>query len=194
MLWSLLTSGLALKLGFFHAAWYEVGIELGLDGTTSFVVTLVLIGAGLTLLRLPMQLVGLLGPRVALLLWPVLVWMGLACWVVPGVLHRPVLTLGVGGVLALAGAAARYASTHYPEGFRKALLAGKGLLVPLIGIVAGFADGPLSVFLLPAAVAVLVGLPVRFGWMLLGRVPVERFDAKMADMGWFRRAGMSDDV
>lgn len=38
MLWTLLTSALALKLWFFLAVWYEVGIELGLNGTSAFVI------------------------------------------------------------------------------------------------------------------------------------------------------------
>ncbi|HZY74357.1 MAG TPA: hypothetical protein VFE22_14715, partial [Edaphobacter sp.] len=106
-MWSLLTSGFALKIWFFLAVWYEVGVELGLDGKAAFVMTLMLLGGGLTLLRLPMQLVGLLGPRVALLVGA-LVWAGLAWWTVPEAAQHPALALPCGRPRVLAGAACRY--------------------------------------------------------------------------------------
>ena len=52
-----------IKFGLFLCVWYEVSVELGLSGGTAMVVTLLVCGAGMMLLRLPGQILSLLGPR-----------------------------------------------------------------------------------------------------------------------------------
>jgi hypothetical protein len=183
------------KIGLFVAAWYEVAVELGLDSGSAFVLTLGLIGAALTVFRLPAQLLQLYGPRLAILAGPVLIWLTLAWWVMPGgFLRHPVLALGLAGLLTLVGAAARYAWTRHRVEAERRVDQVKQLIVPIAMFVLQETLGSSWELISAAAMVVLVAMPMRLGWVLIGPVPAERVDAKMGEAEWFRRAGMSDEL
>lgn len=184
-----------IKLGLFVAIWYEVSVELGISGNTALILTLLVCGGGMMLLRLPGQLLSMLGPRVVVLATPLAVWAGLAWWLMPDMAASyPVLTLIAAGLLAVAGAAAHYAVGRYPAWFARRRPALRALVVPAVCILLGLAAqmplNPLAV----AAAAVLLGLPLRLGWRFIGPVSPHKFDARMGDADAFRRAGFSDDV
>ncbi|HEX3861115.1 MAG TPA: hypothetical protein VHY35_05430 [Stellaceae bacterium] len=187
--------GLMWKIGLFVAAWYEVSVELGLDAGTAFVLTLVLIGAALTVFRLPAQLLNLYGPRLALLVGPVIIWLALAWWVLPrAFLRHPMLALTLAALLVLGGAAWRYGWTRYREETMRAIDRVKQLTVPAGMLVLQATLGNRWGLVCVAALAVMVAMPMRLGWLLIGPVPAERVDAKMGEPNWFRRAGMSDEL
>lgn len=180
-----------IKLGLFLALWYEVAIELGLGAKLAFVLTLLVIGAGLTLLRLPAQVMAVAGPRVAV----VLLWVCLAWWAFPKVFSGyPAMSLLGGGLLMLGGAGLRYVATRYRR--EAAVLGPSGARsgVPLTCVVLGLIYAEVMSPMVMAAGLVVVGLPLRMGWQLIGAIPPERFDAKMGDGGAFRRKGMSDEL
>jgi len=186
---------LLIKLGLFLCVWYEVSAELGIGGGTAFAMTLLVCGAGLMLLRLPGQVLSILGPPAVLVIGPVVVWAGLAWWLMPGVFPAyPVLTLIAALVLALTGAATKYAVSRYPSWFARRWLMLRGLMSPLGMILVELADqwrmSPLSL----AAVIVLVGMPLRLGWRFIPPLSPHKFDAKMGDGESFRRAGFSDEA
>lgn len=184
-----------IKLGLFLCVWYEVSVELGLSGGTAMVVTLIVCGAGLMLLRLPGQILSMLGPRAIVLVGPLAVWIGLAWWLMPDTLTGyPALVLMAAAFLALAGAAAHYAVSRYPTWFARRQPMLRGFISPGLSILVGLAHQlPLGLLSL-AVIAVLVGMPLRLGWRFIGPVSPHKFDAKMGDGDSFRRAGFSDDA
>jgi hypothetical protein len=184
-----------IKLILFLCIWYEVSTELGLSGGTAMVVTLLVCGAALMLLRVPGQLMSLLGPRTIALAGPVVVWMGLAWWLMPTVVTSyPALALVVAAGLVVAGAAARYAVTRYAVWLSRHAYMLRASISPGISILLGLADQLPRGLLSLAVIALLIGMPVRLGWRLIGPPRPAKFDAKMGDAEGFRHAGFSDEA
>jgi len=187
--------GLLIKIGLLLCVWYEVTAELGLTPGMALLVTLLICGAALMLLRLPAQLLSLAGPRAIVALGPLLVWGALAWWLWPGVVTAyPALAVLTAVILALLGAGSHYVVSRYPERFAKRVPLLRGTIIPMACVgLALAAQWPWT--FLPALVAIVViGLPLRLGWRFIGPVSPDRFDAKMGDAGSFRRSGFSKDV
>jgi hypothetical protein len=184
-----------IKLGLFLCIWYEVSAELGIAGGTAFAVTLLVCGACMMLLRLPGQILSIIGPRALVLAGPVIVWAGLAWWLMPNVVSAyPALAMIAAAVLALAGAAVRYAVSRYPRWFAGHLPMLRGGIVPGIGLLLGLANQHATGLLSLAVIAVLIGMPLRLGWRFIAPASPHKFDAKMGDADGFRRAGFSDEA
>lgn len=187
--WVTAMRGMKLKMIIFLCIWYEVGVELGLGGGTAFAVALLLIGLGMTLLRVPGQLLATPG------MWPLMVWLGLALWLMPGlVLHHPALILIAGALLAVIGAGARYANTRYTALIAPHRAMMRGGVVPVTCALLGFANEWQSGWLTAPILVVLIGMPLRMGWRFVGVIPPHRFDAKTGNAGDFRRDGFSDET
>lgn len=174
--------GFWIKLGLALAAWYEVSAELGLGGGVAFVVTLLTLAAGLTLLRLPDVIAARLGPAVTVVIAPVGVWFGLAAWLMPGVIIAyPVLALAGLALLALSGAALHYASARYPARFLPLGPMLRAGTVPAACLALGGADQlAMRLLSLPVA-ATLLAMPIYLGWRFIGPAARERFDAQFGD-------------
>lgn len=184
-----------IKLILFLVVWYEVTAELGLSGGTALVVALLVCGFGMMLLRLPLQILSVLGPRGIIVAGPVVVWLALAWWLAPNkVMAFPVFTLAIGAQLALLGGAARYAVTRYPAWFARHMPMLRGAISPVGSILLGLSDQLPQGLLSLAALAVLIGMPVRLGWKFIPPLAAHKFDAKMGDADGFRRAGFRDEA
>ena len=147
------------------------------------------------LLRLPGQLVSMLGPRALVWVGPLAVWVGLAWWLMPNTFTAyPALALVAAVLLALAGAAAHYVVSRYPGWFARHARKLRASVIPFaavaLGVVLQLPSGLLSL----VVVAVLIGMPLRLGWRFIGPVSPHKFDAKMGDGETFRRAGFSNDA
>lgn len=187
--------GLSMKLILFLVVWYEVTVELGLSGGTALVIALLVCGGGMMLLRLPLQILSMLGPRAIVVAGPVIVWLGLAWWLAPNkVAAYPVFALGIGALLALLGGAARYAVTRYPAWLDRHMPMLRAGISPGASILLGLSDQLPQGLLSLAALIVLVGMPVRLGWKFIPPLAPHKFDAKMGDADGFRRAGFRDDA
>jgi hypothetical protein len=184
-----------IKLVLFLCLWYEVSVELGLSGATAVVVTLLICGGALMLLRLPGQLLATLGPRMIVWAAPLAVWLGLAWWLVPGLFTRyPALTVTVPVGLGLLGAGAHYVVSRYPGWFGRARPVLRALLVPIIVALLGLASQVPDGLLRLCVVTLLVLMPMRYGWRFIGPVAPHKFDAKMGDARGFRGAGYRDQA
>ena len=186
---------LLFKLILFLCVWYEVSVELGLNGSTAMVVALLVCGGGMMLLRLPFQILSMLGPRAAVLVAPLAVWIGLMWWLMPGTFTAfPALALVAAAGLALIGAAAHYAISRYPLWFARIEPMLRASISPvasiLLGIVAQLQSGLLSLLV----TVIVIAMPLRLGWRFIGPVSPHKFDARMGDAEGFRRAGFSDDA
>jgi hypothetical protein len=185
---------LLIKLLLFCAIWYEVTVELRLSGGTALVVTLLVCGGLMMMLRIPAQLLSVLGPRAVVLLGPVIVWAGLAWWLAPQIVTTfPAFVLGVGAMLTLVGAALRYAVTRYVMFFARHARMLRGAISPGLSLLLGVSEHVPGGLLTIAAVALLVAMPLRLGWRFVGPVPPPKFDAKMGDAKSFRDSGFRDD-
>lgn len=183
------------KLILFLAMWYEVTVELGLGGGTALLVALLACGAGLTLLRLPLQILSMLGPRAVVMAAPVVLWLTLVWWLAPNAVWTyPVFTMIGGAVLVLIGAAARYAVSRYPNGLARRTPMLRGAISPLGSSVVAMSDQLPQGLLSVALLAVLVAMPLRLGWKFIPPLAPHKFDAKMGDADGFRRAGFRDDA
>lgn len=186
---------LLIKLGLFLAVWYEIATELGLSGGTAIVVTLLICGGAMMLLRLPGQILSAVGPRAIVWVGPLVIWLGLAWWLVPGLFTRyPALTLTVPLGLGLLGAAAHYAVSRYPGWFGRVRLILRALLVPVIAVLLGLASQIPDGLLKLGVVTLLVLMPMRHGWRFIGPVSPHKFDARMGEARGFRGAGYRDEA
>jgi hypothetical protein len=186
--------GLLIKLGLLLVIWYEVAAELHVGGGTAFVITLLGIGALLMLVRLPGQVIAMLGPAAFQFAAPMIVWVGLAWWLVPTAFTSfPALALIIAGLLATTGAATNYLVTRYPQWFVPRWPAIKGLVSPLGCFVLMMADYTAVGLLTMTVIAALILMPLRLGWRFIAPVTAERFDAKMGNQENFRRDGYSDE-
>jgi hypothetical protein len=155
-----------IKLGVLLYLWYEVSAELYLTGGTTLALSLLVCGAGMMHPNLPIQLVAL--PRILLLAAPAAVWFGLAWWLVPeAAAVYPALALLLAALLALAGAAARYAVWRYSEWFsqRHAML--RGAVVPGSILLMALAGSHVRMIGL-TVIGMLAALPLRLGWRVMG--------------------------
>jgi hypothetical protein len=186
--------GMFIKLGVLLGVWYEVSVELGLGGGTAFAVTLLGLGAGMMLLRLPGQILALLGPPAAQVIGPSAVWVGLAWWLMPGALNAyPAFTLMGGAVLVMLGAASHYALVRYAAWFAPRWPMLRGLLSPagclVLLVVDTFGVGVLRM----TVIAALLAMPLWFGWRFIAPAVQTHFNARMGNAESFRRSGCSDD-
>jgi hypothetical protein len=186
--------GLLLKVGFLLAIWYEVAAELRVGGGTAFVITLLGLCTLMMLVRLPGQVLAMIGPTVFQFVGPILVWFALASWLMPrAVTSFPALALLAAGLLTTAGAAIHYLVTHYPQWFEPRWPMIQGAVSPLgCGVLWAanhFAIGILSLFV----IAALLLMPLRVGWRFIAPATAERYDAKMGNHESFRRDGYSDE-
>lgn len=184
-----------IKLGLFLCVWYEVSVELGLSGATGLLATLLVCGAGVMLLRLPLQVLSLMSPRMIAWGAPLAIWMGLAWWLFPrAVASYPTLALSVAALLAITGAAARYVVARYPQAVQRHTPMFRGLVTPLASSLFGLAGQTETGLLGLVVVLVLAGMPLRLGWRFVGPVPPAKFDAQMGEERSFRGSGFSDEV
>jgi hypothetical protein len=186
--------GMFIKLGVLLAIWYEVSVELGLASGTAFVVTLLGFGAGMMLLRLPGQILALLGPPAVQLIGPAAVWAGLVWWLMPGTFNAyPAFTLMGGGVLVMLGAAGHYVLLRYSAWFAPRWPMLRGLLSPAGCLVLLVVDTFGVGFLKLTVVAALLAMPLRVGWRFIAPAIQTHFDARMGNEESFRRSGSSAD-
>ena len=185
---------LLIKIGLFLCLWYEVSVELGLSQGTAFALTLMICGAGLMVLRLPGQLLAMLGPQAIAWVGPGVIWFGMAWWLMPNAVGSyPGLTLVSGTLLALAGAGLHYTVSRYPAWFARRNHMLRGSIVPVICVLLGLFQAFATSFLTFPVIALLMGMPLRFGWRFIGPAAPHKFDARMGDYETFRRDGFSRD-
>jgi hypothetical protein len=187
--------GLLLKVGFLLAIWYEVAAELRVGGGTAFVITLLGLCTLMMLVRLPGQVLAMIGPTMFQFIAPMIVWVGLAWWLMPTAFTSfPALALIFAGLLATIGAATHYLVTCYPQWFETRWPMIKGAVSPLgcgvLWLANHFAIGALSLIVMAA----LLLMPLRVGWRFIAPATAERFDAKMGNHENFRRDGYSDEL
>jgi hypothetical protein len=191
--------GLAWKLGALVCLWYEVAVELHIDGTTAFFVALLVIAAGLFMLRLPSQLIGLIGPSTLALLVHGVAWLVVYFAVAPRVVtDLPlVLTLFAVAVLVMMGGQCR---VMFEEQRRKY---GREMWARHSGVITGAVLGVLFLAMVAVrqwhsiwplvAYVLLPGLPFMFGWRMGPIAGQWRADAKFGSAKDFRSAGYSDE-
>ena len=65
--------------------------------------------------------------------------------------------------------------------------------MPVICVLLGLFQAFATSFLTFPVIALLTGMPLRFGWRFIAPVAPHKFDARMGDSETFRRDGFSRD-
>jgi len=191
--------GLAWKLGALVCLWYEIAVELKIDGTTAFFVALLVIAAGLFLLRLPSELSAMLGPRTIALLAHGVAWLLVYFAVAPRVVTDMPLVLVLMAVAALVMMGGQCRALYERE--RRKF--GKDVWNRHSGVITGVVLGGLFLGMVAirqwhsiwpmVAYVLLPGLPFMFGWRMGPIAGQSRPDAKFGKAKDFRAAGYSEE-
>ncbi|NEV75906.1 hypothetical protein DYI24_02455 [Rhodopseudomonas sp. BR0C11] len=191
--------GLAWKLGLLVCLWYEIAVELKINGTAAFLVAMLVIAGGLFVLRLPSQLAGMIGPSTLALMVHGVAWLVVYFAVAPrAVTDMPlVLTLAAVAALVMMGGQCRMLYERERRKFGRevwarhsTVITGAVLGVLFLGMVA--IRQWHSIWPLVAAV-LLPGLPFMFGWRMGPIAGQWRADAKFGSAKDFRKAGFSEE-
>jgi hypothetical protein len=186
------------RIGLFLLAWLAVRGETGLDAGSSLIVLLLLwVGVRLAL-KLGMQLLAQVGLDNWWSIAKLAIWIALCLWLVPETLASRHLAMAVASaVLVMVGAGFRLIHERRPKS--RAIIRDIGIALCLLALVTCTAiswakgDGLVPGLWLLLVLALLLGIPLSFGWKFVNRAAPKSADAKLGDFDDLKDAGLSDE-
>jgi hypothetical protein len=186
------------RIGLFLLAWLAVRGETGLDAGSALIVLLLLWFGARLVLKLGMQLLAQVGMDSWWTIVKGATWIALFLWLVPETVparHVVMVVAGLGLLMMGAG----FHAIHERRPKSRAVVRNIAIALSVLALVTctaiGWAkgDGLAAGLWLLLALALLLGIPLSFGWQFVNRAAPRSADAKLGEFDDLRSEGLSDE-